>query len=101
MEAIVLAGGLGTRLRSTVPDLPKVMAPVCGRPFLEIVLSSLPEGLRRAILSLGYLAHRCQGHFGPRFAGIDLAYEVESAPLGTGGACVVHLTAAKRITCWS
>ena len=87
MEAIVLAGGLGTRLRSTVPDLPKVMAPVCGRPFLEILLSSLAtKGCRRAILSLGYLAHRVQDHFGPRFAGIDLAYEVESVPLGTGGA---------------
>ena len=87
MEAIVLAGGLGTRLRSTVPDLPKAMAPVCGRPFLEILLVSLAEkGCSRAVLSLGYLADRIQDHFGPRFAGIELAYEVESTPLGTGGA---------------
>ena len=87
MEAIVLAGGLGTRLRGIVPDLPKVMAPVCGRPFLEILLSSLAaKGCTRAILSLGYLAQRIQNHFGPRFAGIDLVYEIESTPLGTGGA---------------
>jgi D-glycero-alpha-D-manno-heptose 1-phosphate guanylyltransferase len=87
MEAIVLAGGLGTRLRSAVPDLAKVMAPVCGRPFLEILLTSLAEkGCGRAVLSLGYLADRIQDHFGPRFAGIELAYEIESTPLGTGGA---------------
>jgi D-glycero-alpha-D-manno-heptose 1-phosphate guanylyltransferase len=87
MEAIVLAGGLGTRLRSTVPDLPKVMAPVCGRPFLEILLSSLAaKGCQRAILSLGYLARQIQDHFGPRYAGIALEYVVEHAPLGTGGA---------------
>jgi D-glycero-alpha-D-manno-heptose 1-phosphate guanylyltransferase len=87
MEAIVLAGGLGTRLRSTVPDRPKVMAPVCGRPFLEILLTSLAaKGCGRAVLSLGYLADRIQDHFGPLFAGIELAYEVESTPLGTGGA---------------
>jgi D-glycero-alpha-D-manno-heptose 1-phosphate guanylyltransferase len=87
MEAIVLAGGLGTRLRSAVPDLPKALAPVCGRPFLEILLSSLADkGCSRVVLSLGYLADRVRDHFGPRFAGIELAYEVESTPLGTGGA---------------
>lgn len=87
MEAIVLAGGLGTRLRSTVPNLPKVMAPVCGRPFLEILLRSLSaKGCQRVVLSLGYMADIVRNHIGARFEGIEVVYEVEETPLGTGGA---------------
>jgi D-glycero-alpha-D-manno-heptose 1-phosphate guanylyltransferase len=87
MEAIVLAGGFGTRLRQVVPDLPKPMASVAGRPFLEILLTSLArKGLRRAVLSLGYMAEKIVNHFGTQFAGMDLAYEIEISPLGTGGA---------------
>lgn len=87
LEAIVLAGGFGTRLRERVPDLPKPMAPVAGRPFLEIVLSSLAgKGVGRVVLSLGYLADKIVAHFGERFAGMDLVYEIEDQPLGTGGA---------------
>lgn len=87
MEAIILAGGLGTRLKQVVPDLPKPMAPVAGRPFLEILLTSLArKGFRRAILSLGYMAEKVLSHFGERFAGLELIYEIEETPLGTGGA---------------
>jgi len=87
MEAIVLAGGLGTRLRHIVPDLPKPMAPVAGRPFLEIVLTSLAnKGFKRVVLSLGYLADKVVAHFGNWFAGMELVYEIEQYPLGTGGA---------------
>jgi D-glycero-alpha-D-manno-heptose 1-phosphate guanylyltransferase len=87
MEAIVLAGGLGTRLRKIVPDLPKPMAPVAGRPFLEIVLTSLAtKGFERAVLSLGYMADKVIAHFGNSIAGMELDYEIESSPLGTGGA---------------
>ena len=87
MEAIVLAGGLGTRLRQTVPGLPKSMAPVAGRPFLEIVLGTLAKkGFRRVVLSLGYLAEKIVTHFGDNFFGMDLLYEIEPTPLGTGGA---------------
>ena len=86
MEAVILAGGRGERLRRAVPDLPKAMAPVAGRPFLEIVLASLGgKGFRRAILSLGYMADKVVGHFGRRFAGMELVHEIERAPLGTGG----------------
>jgi len=85
-EAIVLAGGFGTRLRQLVPDLPKPMAPIAGRPFLEILLGSLArKGFERAVLSLGFMANRITGHFGESFAGISLAYVVEDRPLGTGG----------------
>jgi D-glycero-alpha-D-manno-heptose 1-phosphate guanylyltransferase len=87
MEAIVLAGGFGTRLRQVVPDLPKPMAPVAGRPFLEILLTSLArKGFRNVVLSLGYMADKVVMHFGDHFAGMKLVYEIEKAPLGTGGA---------------
>lgn len=86
MEAIVLAGGFGTRLRQVVADVPKPMAPIAGRPFLEIVLSSLArKGFNRVILSLGFMADKISGHFGPHFMGMDMIYVVEDQPLGTGG----------------
>ncbi len=87
MEAIVLAGGFGTRLREIVPDLPKPMAPVAGRPFLEILLTVMAKkGFSRVVLSLGYMADKVISYFGDRFAGMELLYEVEKSPLGTGGA---------------
>lgn len=87
MEAIVLAGGFGTRLRQVVADVPKPMAPIAGRPFLEILLGSLAQkGFTQVVLSLGVMAEKISGHFGPRFAGLDLTYVVEDTPLGTGGA---------------
>lgn len=86
MEAIVLAGGLGTRLRKIVADVPKPMAPVAGRPFLEILLNALArKGFKRVILSVGFMAEKISAYFGPRHAGMDLAYVVEEQPLGTGG----------------
>ncbi|RMX04174.1 dehydrogenase [Corticibacter populi] len=87
MEAIILAGGLGTRLRAVVPDTPKPMAPVAGRPFLEILLTLLAnKGFHRVILSVGYKAEAIRSHFGTRFEDMDLVYEMEPQPLGTGGA---------------
>jgi D-glycero-alpha-D-manno-heptose 1-phosphate guanylyltransferase len=87
MEAIVLAGGFGRRLRRVVADLPKPMAPVGGRPFLEILLGSLAQkGFSRVILSLGFMAEKISGHFGSCFSGLHLEYVVEDTPLGTGGA---------------
>ena len=87
MEAIVLAGGFGTRLRELVPDLPKPMAPVAGKPFLEILLGQLSaKGFRRVVLSAGFLSETIIGHFGSRFANLEIDYVVETTPLGTGGA---------------
>jgi len=87
MEAIVLAGGFGTRLKEVVPDLPKPMAPVAGRPFLEILLSMLArKGFTRVILSLGFMSEKISLHFGDSYLGMELTYEVEDQPLGTGGA---------------
>ena len=87
MEAIVLAGGFGTRLRQVVADVPKPMAPVAGRPFLEILQSVLArQGFTRVVLSLGHMADTIVNHFGTRFAGMQIEYEIEQTPLGTGGA---------------
>lgn len=87
MEAIILAGGFGTRLRPVVAEVPKVLAPVGGRPFLEIMLSRLAaQGFQRVILSLGYMADRVMAHFGHDYLGMKMVHQVEDEPLGTGGA---------------
>jgi D-glycero-alpha-D-manno-heptose 1-phosphate guanylyltransferase len=87
MEAIVLAGGLGTRLASKLDGLPKAMAPVAGRPFLEILLGQLEHsGCSHVLLSVGHLHSVIQDYFGASFHGVPLDYAIEEAPLGTGGA---------------
>jgi NDP-sugar pyrophosphorylase family protein len=87
MQAIVLAGGLGTRLRGVVPDLPKPMAPVAGRPFLAWVLDELVDaGFAQVVLAVGYRHEVIRGHFGDTYRGLPLRYAVEAQPLGTGGA---------------
>lgn len=97
MEAIILAGGFGMRLREMVPDLPKPMAPIAGRPFLEILLRSLSrKGFTRVILSLGFMAVKISDFFGGRFAGMELIYVVEGAPLGTGGAVRLALSVCEE-----
>jgi len=86
-EAVILAGGLGTRLRGVIDDLPKSMAPVNDRPFLVFILDQL-SGFRitRAILAAGYRNEDISAFFGNRYKEIELVYSVESEPLGTGGA---------------
>lgn len=97
MEAIVLAGGFGTRLRQVVADVPKPMAPIAERPFLEILLSSLAQkGFSRAVLSLGFMAEKIRDYFGSRFAGLDLEYVLEDTPLGTGGATRLAVEACNQ-----
>lgn len=87
MQAIILAGGLGTRLRTVLPDLPKPMAPVAGRPFLAHVLDALVDaGFESAVLAVGYRYEAIRHHFGATYRGMRLAYSVEASPLGTGGA---------------
>lgn len=86
-EAIVLVGGLGTRLRAVVSDVPKPLAPVAGRPFLAWLLDHLVEnGMRHVVLAAGYLAERVVDSIGNDWHGVRVDYSVESAPLGTGGA---------------
>ena len=86
MEVIILAGGLGTRLRKLSGDLPKPMMPVCGKPFLEILLDSLSrKGITHVVLSVGYKANVIVSYFGNQYNGMRISYSLESRPIGTGG----------------
>jgi len=85
-ETIVLAGGLGTRLRKVIKDVPKPMADVNGKPFLEYSLTFLAkQEIEKIILSVGYKYEVIESYFGKSFLGMELVYSVESEPLGTGG----------------
>jgi D-glycero-alpha-D-manno-heptose 1-phosphate guanylyltransferase len=87
MQAIILAGGKGTRLRAAVPDLPKPLAPVGGRPFLEYLMDYwASQGVDRFVLSVGFKGAMIVDRIGPRFGDAEVAYAVEDEPLGTGGA---------------
>jgi NDP-sugar pyrophosphorylase family protein len=87
ITAAILAGGLGTRLRRVVPDRPKVLADVGGRPFLAYLLDALAERhVRRVVICTGYRAGQVREALGSTFRGMALAYSQEETPLGTGGA---------------
>jgi NDP-sugar pyrophosphorylase family protein len=87
VTAAILAGGLGTRLRSVVADRPKVLAEIRGRPFLAFLLDQLADaGLRSAVLCTGYMGDEVRAAFGDSHRGMRLSYSQEPAPLGTGGA---------------
>jgi D-glycero-alpha-D-manno-heptose 1-phosphate guanylyltransferase len=96
MEAIVLAGGLGTRLQGVLNDVPKPMAPILGKPFLEYLLRYLHKnGVRRLVLSVSYKWIVIRDYFGFSFENIEIVYSVENEPLGTGGAIVKALDFCK------
>jgi D-glycero-alpha-D-manno-heptose 1-phosphate guanylyltransferase len=85
-EAVVLAGGFGTRLNAVVPDRPKPMAEINGRPFLEYLFDFLmKQGIEKIILSVGYRSEMISGYFGNRYQNLTLCYAAETSPLGTGG----------------
>jgi len=87
INAAILAGGLGTRLRAVVDDRPKALAEVRGRPFLAYVLDKLAgDGIRRAVICTGFLGEQIAAVFGDSYAGINLVYSQEPLPLGTAGA---------------
>jgi D-glycero-alpha-D-manno-heptose 1-phosphate guanylyltransferase len=86
---------LGTRLREAVPDLPKCMAPVAGRPFLFYVINYLrSQGIEQFIFSLGYKHEVIEEHLNTQFAALDYQCVIESEPLGTGGAIKLACTKA-------
>ncbi len=86
-EAIILAGGFGTRLSNISRDIPKPMAPVKGRPFIEYLLDHLfDNNIKHVILSTGYLSHKIEEHFGTSYRDMTISYHIEKEPLGTGGA---------------
>ncbi|MFQ6009493.1 MAG: nucleotidyltransferase family protein [Candidatus Zixiibacteriota bacterium] len=87
LTAVILAGGLGTRLRTVLADRPKVLGKVGGRPFLTYLLDQLAAaGLKRVVLCTGYLGDQVRKVFGESYGPLQLVYSQERAPLGTGGA---------------
>lgn len=87
VTAFILAGGLGTRLRSVLPDTPKAMAPIAGSPFLNHLLDKLVlAGINRTILCTGHLAGQIEGAIGAAYRGMEMAYSQEDRPMGTAGA---------------
>jgi len=91
-SAIILAGGLGTRLRSVVSDLPKPLAPIHGRPFLEYQMDYwISQGVDTFILSLGYLHNKIINYFGATYRTAKLEYVIEKSPLGTGGGLLLAM----------
>lgn len=95
-DIVVLAGGLGTRLRPVIEDRPKILAPIGDRPFLDHLLHYLrSQGARRVILALGYRADQVEAHLrhaGSIWADLDIELTVEPEPLGTGGG-LMHASA--------
>lgn len=87
IDAIILCGGAGLRLRPVTGGAPKSLARVYGRPFLETLLRQLQHyGFQRVILAVGYAGADIQSHIGESFCGMIVEYSNESSPLGTGGA---------------
>ncbi len=94
MDAIILAGGLGTRLAPVVPHLPKTLAPIRGVPFLQVLLKQLEASrcISRVILALGYRAAEVERSLTETPPSLPVVLSVESTPLGTGGALLQALT---------
>lgn len=89
-EAIILAGGLGTRLREAVPDLPKCMAPILAKPFIGYLVDYLvQQGIEKFIFCLGYKHEIVEQYLNTQYSHLDIIYSVEDEPLGTGGAILL------------
>jgi len=87
MEAIILAGGIGTRLQCALKDVPKPMADINGKPFLCYLLDYLlSQNITRVLLSVGYRHEIIRDYFGSQYKDMDVRYVIEDKPLGTGGA---------------
>ncbi|HPS54363.1 MAG TPA: nucleotidyltransferase family protein [Sedimentisphaerales bacterium] len=93
ITAMILVGGLGTRLQSVVSDRPKVLAEVCGKPFLAYLLDQVAlTGIRKVILCSGYMSEKVEEAFGENYSGMEICYSVEKTLLGTGGAVRLALS---------
>ncbi|MBR2221941.1 MAG: nucleotidyltransferase family protein [Campylobacter sp.] len=100
-EAIVLCGGLGTRLRSVISDVPKPMAPIKNKPFLAFVLEYLKkQNISRVVLAVSYKYEIIQEYFGNSYLGMQILYSIEKEPLGTGGAILEALNLINSDSCY-
>lgn len=92
MKAILLVGGLGARVKHILPNVPKPMADISGRPFLEYLLDYLIiSGITEVIFSVHHLKEKIIDHFGDSYKGLKISYAVETELLGTGGAILNSL----------
>jgi D-glycero-alpha-D-manno-heptose 1-phosphate guanylyltransferase len=92
-SAIILAGGLGTRLKSVLPDTPKCLAPINNKPFLGLLINFLKkQGIYKFIFSLGYKSEAIINYIEDEFQDIDCYYSIEKEQLGTGGAIKLALS---------
>ncbi|EEP3560447.1 NTP transferase domain-containing protein [Campylobacter coli] len=97
MQAIILCGGLGTRLKSVIKDIPKPMAPINDKPFLEFIFEYLKkQGIKEVILAVSYKYEVIKEYFKDEFLGIKIKYSIEKEPLGTGGAIKEALKLVKN-----
>jgi len=86
MKAVILAGGLGTRLKGVITQIPKPMALIGEKPFLEYLLGKLDYSIiDEIILSVGYRYEVIESYFGDSFQNVPIKYSIENQPLGTGG----------------
>lgn len=100
-EAIILCGGLGTRLRSVISDVPKPMAPINNKPFLAFVLEYLKkQNISRVVLAVSYKYEIIQEYFGNSYIGMQILYSIEKEPLGTGGAILEALNLINSDSCY-
>lgn len=100
-EAIILAGGLGSRLIESIGDIPKPLADINGKPFLHHVFVYLvQQDIEKVVLSVGYKWEKIEEVFGDEYLGIKIKYAVEEAPLGTGGAIKLALSKVESNTCF-
>jgi D-glycero-alpha-D-manno-heptose 1-phosphate guanylyltransferase len=96
-ECIILAGGLGTRLRSVISELPKCMAPVAGKPFLYYVIDHFQnQGIEKFIFSVGYKSESIIEYLDDKYSTLNIQYSIEDEPLGTGGAIKLASTKASQ-----
>jgi len=86
-ESIILAGGLGTRLKSVSGDVPKPLVEVSGKPFIYYIMDNLiNQGITHLILAVSYKSDIFLSEIGEEYKGVKVSYSVEDSPLGTGGA---------------
>ena len=95
-EAVILAGGFGTRLSHVLGNVPKPLAPVAGRPFLSYLLMRLASaGINHVVLATGYMHEVVEQYFGEEWGGLKISYSEEKEPLFTGGAILMAASETK------
>lgn len=99
-EAIILAGGMGTRLRPIVSDRPKPLALVAGKPFIFYLLDQLIDvNIKRVVISVGYMSDKIVKSVGNSYKSLQIDYSIESNPLGTGGALLLAIKKLRSSSC--